>query len=70
MVRWLVWLFLGWTYWLGSGIATQSERKTAPGPRCRHCGGDLELREVIDNTGRVLYRRPLPEHATDYLDSG
>ena len=70
MVRWLVWLFLGWTYWLGSGIAPQPERRTPQAPRCSHCGGDLELKGVIDNKGRVLGRRSLPEHATDYLDSG
>ena len=70
MVRWLVWLFLGWTYWLGSGIAPQPEQRTPQAPRCSHCGGDLELKEVIDDRGRVLYRRPLPDHATDYLDSG
>ena len=25
-VKWLVWLFLGWTYWLGSGVAPQPDR--------------------------------------------
>ena len=69
-VRWLVWLFLGWTYWLASGIAPQPERRTPQAPRCSHCGGDLELLGVIDNNGRVLYRRPLPNHTTKYLDTG
>lgn len=69
-VRWLVCLFLGWTYWLGSGIAPQPERRAPQAPRCSHCGGDLELWGVIDNNGRVLYRRPLPNHTTAYLDTG
>ncbi len=70
MVRWLVWLFRGWTYWLGSGIAPQPERRPPLTPRCRHCGGDLEVMGVIDAKSRVLCRRPLPDHAMDYLDSG
>jgi hypothetical protein len=70
LVRWLVWLWHGWTYWLGSGIAPQPERRTPQPPRCSECGGELELRGVIDGCGRVLYRRPLPDHTTAYLDSG
>ncbi|QEF96969.1 Putative transposase [Stieleria maiorica] len=36
----LVWMHLGWVYWLASGHAPQSERLVSE-PRCAHCGGDL-----------------------------
>ena len=44
------------------------------GFRCK-CGGDLQLIGVIDRNGRTLFRRSLsadslPNHITEYLDSG
>jgi len=69
-VRWLIWLWRGWTYWLGSGIAGQPETRQARPPRCSHCGGDLELICVIDAEGRMRYVGTLVNHATEYLDSG
>ena len=44
-VKWLVWLFLGWTYWLASGHAPQAEPLTAP-LRCSECGGTMQVIEV------------------------
>jgi hypothetical protein len=41
-VRWLVWLWRGWTYWLG-GNRFQPELPQATPPECEHCGGKLEL---------------------------
>ena len=41
-VKWLVWLLLGWTYWLASGHAQQAEPPTAP-LRCRECGGTMQV---------------------------
>jgi len=29
-VKWLVWIVLGWTFWLGSGCAPQAEKLTTP----------------------------------------
>ena len=26
-IRWLVWLWLGWTYWLGSGVVVPDKQK-------------------------------------------
>ena len=62
-LRWLVWLFLGWTYWLAS---RSSQPKSKPEhPRCSECGGGLRAVMVTDYCGRVLY-----QHALAYLDSG
>ena len=74
-VKWLVWLFRGWTYWLGSGIAPQPERPVPLRPQCTHCGGALRLLAILSPTGRLLAgphspQAILPEQATDYFDTG
>jgi hypothetical protein len=63
-VRWLVWLFLGWTYWLGSGIVPP-ERKPKRTVRCPKCGRALRI-------VRISFRNCafLVTHALPYLDSG
>ena len=62
-LQWLIWLFLGWTYWLASR-SSEPESKPQP-PRCASCGGQLHVVKVTDPCGRVLY-----QHALPYLDSG
>ena len=74
-VKWLAWLFLGWTYWLASGVAPQPDRYVSKRPPCEQCGGMLHLIAITDGTGRILVSRALPSpalanHATTYLDSG
>ena len=74
-VKWPVWLYLGWTFWLGSGVAPQPDRFVSKRPPCEHCGGQLHLIAIADASGRVLVSRELPQpalanHATNYLDSG
>jgi len=69
-VKWLVWLWRGWTWWLGSGVAPPREQFTPAVPRCADCGGDLTLVRVIDHHGRILHTGTLLEHTTSYLDSG
>lgn len=63
-IRWLVWLWLGWTYWLGSGVVVPDKQKREA-LRCEHCGGDLQLLAIIAMDGRVLVN-----HGLSYLDSG
>ena len=66
-VKWLVWLFLGWTYWLASGHAPQPKPLTKP-LRCAECGGELRVVEV---TYQSLHSRGiLPAHSLTYMDSG
>jgi len=48
-VKWLVWLYLGWTFWLASGHAPQEERLTAS-LRCAECGGVMRVVEVTYET--------------------
>ena len=75
-VKWLVWLWLGWVFWLASGVAPQPERVPVPFPECSRCGGALRLLAITDPTGRVVAGSPpvpppvLASHATEYLDSG
>ncbi len=74
-VKWLVWLYLGWTFWLGSGVAPQPDRFVSKRPPCEHCSGQLHLIAITDGNGRVLVSRDVPRpalasHATNYLDSG
>lgn len=64
LVKWLVWLFLGWRYWLGSGHAPQEEAPPSL-VRCARCGGELTIIAVS-----YAAWTPYLEHALNYLDSG
>ena len=64
-VKWLVWLFLGWTFWLASNHRLQTAPATRGTVRCPECGGPMRIVAVS--------RQPcsaLPEHPIPYLDSG
>jgi len=63
--RWLVWLFLGWTYWLASGHAPQEPPHRKRAVRCPACGGSMRVVGVSRQPMTIL-----PEHAIAYLDSG
>jgi hypothetical protein len=64
-VKWLVWLFLGWTFWLASGHAPQEPLSEPRVVRCAECGGTMRIVEITFEPGGVL-----SEHALAYLDSG
>ena len=66
-VKWLVWLFLGWTFWLASGHAPQPKPLTKP-LRCAECGGELHVVEVTYQS--LHWRGILPAHSLTYMDSG
>ncbi|EMI27825.1 IS91 family transposase [Rhodopirellula europaea] len=66
-VKWLVWLMLGWTFWLGSGYAPQAEPLTVP-MKCRLCGGVMRVVEVSYTSLSAQGIRP--EHGLTYYDSG
>ena len=68
-MKWLVWLYLGWTYWLASGVAPQPERHQSR-IRCKDCGGALSVTAILGVDGRILMRRTLPNHALTYCDTG
>lgn len=63
-VKWLVWLYLGWTFWLASGHSPQDERLSAP-LRCAECGGEMR---VVDVTYDAVV---IPkDNGLTYFDSG
>ena len=64
-VRLLVWLYLGWTFWLASGHAPQEEPLQRRGVRCAECGGPMRIVEVVSENCHTLV-----EHSVAYLDSG
>jgi len=64
-VRWLVWLFLGWTYHLASAHAPQEPPYREPVARCPECGGPMRVVRVSHQPMTTL-----PEHSIAYLDSG
>ena len=66
-VKWLVWLFLGWTYWLASGYAPQAKPLTTP-LRCKACGGVLRVVEVTFES--LQSRGIVPDQSLGYFDSG
>ncbi len=63
-VKWLVWLHLGWTYWLASGHARQEQPLTAP-LLCAACGGEMK---VIQVTYDPIFVTADP--SLTYFDSG
>lgn len=65
LIRWLVWLFLGWTYWLGRGHAPPPQKRERTTARCPRCGGALVLLAITLPGLGVL-----PLHSVPYLDSG
>lgn len=66
-VKWLVWLYLGWTFWLGSGHAPQAEPLRAP-LKCRDCGCTMRMLEITYRSLGSLGIKP--EHGLMYFDSG
>lgn len=63
-VKWLVWLHLGWTYWLASGHAPQEQPLTAP-LRCAACGGEMKVIQVTYDPIFVT-----ADQSLTYFDSG
>lgn len=64
-VRWLVWLFLGWVYWLASGHAPQVAAEPRPAPICPACGGAMHRAYMVHHDVRALV-----EFSRAYQDSG
>jgi hypothetical protein len=64
-VKWLVWLYLGWTFYLASCRAVEELTRPRPPIRCAACGGTMRIVEISFEPRRVL-----PHHALAYLDSG
>ena len=64
-VQWLVWLYLGGTFWLASGHAPPKEQAVRPKVRCAECGGEMRIVDV-----QHTHCRALLEHGVDFLDSG
>ena len=58
--RWLVWLWKGWTYWLGSAMFQPEIPRSKP-PNCDRCGGDLTLLGMTNPQGKVTWRRATPQ---------
>lgn len=67
-LKWLVWLSLGWTFWLASGYAPQPKPLTSP-LRCADCGGEMK---VIAVTCDAIVPTALSSSgsALAYYDSG
>lgn len=67
-VRWLVWLWRGWTYWLGSAMF-QPEPRKRPVPQCNRCGGVLELMFITDQLGRTIWLRRSSSSLASHVSS-
>lgn len=68
-VKWLVWLYRGWTFWLGSAVAPQPSRHETR-IRCKDCGGALSVIMILNSDGHIVMKRLLPDHARSHPDSG
>ena len=58
-IRWLIWNWRSWIYWLGSQMSRPTAKKP-PSPRCHHCGGPLQLEAITNQTGRAIWVDRLP----------
>ena len=58
-VRWLVWMYKGWTYWLGSALFQPVIKKQIP--TCSDCGVELELLRITNEQGRTIWAKQLPK---------
>jgi hypothetical protein len=80
LVKWLVWLCLGWTFWLGSGVAGPPQQARKKTVCCAECGEPMRITRVThgDATSMVersmqtakQRRKTLRQHKFPYLDSG
>ncbi|MCO8125296.1 transposase, partial [Stieleria sp. TO1_6] len=52
--RWLVWLWLGWTYWLSNPKTPPEVTRHQP-PKCARCGGELELQGITGSDGQWIW---------------
>ena len=64
-IRWLVWLYLGWTFWPATAHAPSDEPAEREPVRCRDCGARMWIVELLHDNCRTLV-----EHSLPYLDSG
>lgn len=53
--RWLVWLWLGWTFCLSSILSKPPVPQRQP-PKCPRCRGELRLIGITDSHGQWLWR--------------
>lgn len=53
--RWLIWLWLGWTFWL-SAVLSKPELPRRQPPKCGRCGGELTLIGISGADGNWLWR--------------
>ena len=58
-VRWLVWIWKGWTYWLGSAMFQPNLNR--PKPTCSDCGGELTLLAITNQHGHIIW---MPKRST------
>lgn len=65
-IRILVWLALGWIYWLASAHSHQPAPIKRPKRGCAFCGGEMRVVQIINAPIRLAFR----EHSLAYLDSG
>ena len=62
-VRWLVWIWRGWMYWLGSGMFQAEPRQPAT-TVCQRCGGKSELVAITNQAGMPIWiRKPTDQPA-------
>jgi len=54
--RWLIWLWRGWTYYMGSQVTSPVVSQRKP-PKCDRCGGALELAGITNSQGKWIWRR-------------
>ena len=64
-VRWLVWLFLGWRFWLASGYAPQQKPIERERVRCAACGGEMKIVDIVNENCRVWWNTVWPTWTAD-----
>ncbi len=60
-IRWLVWLWRGWCFYLASQLKSTEPQPTQASPRCQHCKGTLQLIRVTSADDETLWSANLPD---------
>ena len=57
-VRWLVWLWRGWNFYVASQLKPTAELPERQPDRCEHCNGELRLIRITSADHRTVWHDP------------
>jgi hypothetical protein len=68
-VRWLVWLWRGWWFYVANQLRTKDELPEPKTPRCEKCNAEMTLVRITGPNFQTLWRRQLRTRAPPSEDA-